>query len=87
MNIKPVVLSLAATALLVSLGLGRAVAQSNEAAAHQGMMDMKAMCDMHRKMMSKGSTADREAMAGKEMKGMPAEQKQQHMKMMDEQCR
>lgn len=61
--------------------------QSQEASPHEGGMDMKAMCDMHRQMMSKGSPADRKAMADKEMKGMSAEQKQQHMKMMDETCK
>jgi len=61
--------------------------QSREAATHEGGMDMKAMCDMHRQMMSKGSPADRKAMADKKMKGMSEEQKQQHMKMMDEQCK
>jgi hypothetical protein len=109
--------SLVVTALLASLGFGRAIAQVAEhdhehkgtasqatekqaksatgkpagkphkAAGGEGMMDMKAMCDMHRQMMSSGSPADREAMAAKETKGMSAEQKQQHMKMMDEKCK
>jgi hypothetical protein len=65
----------------------KASGQPRETSTHEGTMDMKAMCDMHRQMMSKGSPADREAMADKEMKGMSAEQKQQHMKMMDEQCK
>lgn len=61
--------------------------QSQKASTPDGKMDMEAMCDMHRQMMSKGSPADREAMAETEMKGMTAEQKQQHMKMMDELCK
>ena len=65
----------------------RSAAKRHKAANGEAMMDMKAMCDMHRQMMSKGSSADREAMAAKEMKGMSAEQKQQHMKMMDETCK
>lgn len=66
---------------------GKSAGKTQKAASHSGMMDMKAMCEMHRQMMSKGSPADREAMADKEMKGMSAEQKQQRMKMMDEQCK
>lgn len=66
---------------------GKSAGKPEEAANHGGMMDMKAMCDMHREMMSKGSSSEREAMVDKEMKGMSAEQKQQHMKMMDEQCK
>jgi hypothetical protein len=112
-----VALSLAATALFVSLGAHPAIAQEAEhdhqhqataagapekkvkkatsksaakpqkAAAGEGMTDMKAMCDMHRQMMSSGSQADRETMADKEFKGMSAEQKHEHMKMMDEKCK
>lgn len=66
---------------------GKSSEQPQETATHEGGMDMKAMCDMHRQMMSKGSPADRKAMADKKMKGMSEEQKQQHMKMMDEQCK
>lgn len=66
---------------------GKSSTQSQEDATHEGGMDMKTMCDMHRQMMSKASPADREAMANRAMKGMTAEQKQQHMKMMDEQCK
>lgn len=66
---------------------GKSSTQSREDATHKGGMDMKAMCDMHRQMMSKASPADREAMANRAMKGMTTEQKQQHMKMMDEQCK
>lgn len=115
MRKNAVVLSLAASALLASLG-GCAIAQDehdhqhqpastgssekaaksapgesgatrHQAAKGEGMMDMKAMCDMHRQMMTSGSQADREAMADREMKGMSAEQKRQHMKMMDETCK
>ena len=48
---------------------------------------MKAMCDMHRKMMATKSEKKRRTMANKEMKGMSAEQRRQHMKMMDEMCK
>jgi hypothetical protein len=65
----------------------KAAARPDKAASGEGMMDMKAMCDMHRQMMASGSQAEREAMADKEFKGMSAEQKHQHMKMMDEQCK
>ena len=53
----------------------------------EAMIDTKAMCDMHRKMMATKSSKQRQAMADKQMKGMSAEQRQQHMKMMDEQCK
>lgn len=66
---------------------GKSPAKPDKAAPAANMMDMQAMCDMHRQMMSKGSAADREAMAAREMHGMSAEQKRQHMKMMDEQCK
>jgi len=62
-------------------------AKPHQAAPGGKMMDTQAMCDMHRQMMSSGSPADREAMIDKEMKGMSPEQKQQHMKMMDEKCK
>lgn len=65
----------------------KSAGKSHKAAGGEGMMDMKSMCDMHRQMMSSGSPEDREAMAAKETKGMTAEQKQQHMKMMDEKCK
>jgi hypothetical protein len=69
------------------IATSKSAAKPHKAAAGEGMMDMKAMCDMHRQMMSSGSQADREAMADKEFKGMSAEQKHEHMKMMDEQCK
>ena len=62
-------------------------AKPQKTAPGGGMMDMKSMCDMHRQMMASGSPAERDAMADKEFKGMSAEQKHQHMKMMDEQCK
>lgn len=65
----------------------KSAAKPHKVAAGKDMMDMKAMCDMHRQMMSSGSQADREAMADKEFKGMSVEQKHEHMKMMDEQCK
>lgn len=66
---------------------GKPATEARKAVSGGGMMDMKTMCDMHRQMMASGSEADREAMADKEFKGMSAEQKRQHMKMMDEQCK
>lgn len=66
---------------------GKSSEKSHKAAGGERMMDMKTICDMHRQMMSSDSPADREAMADKEMNGMSAEQKQQHMKMMDEKCK
>jgi len=65
----------------------KAPARPNKAASSEGMMDMKAMCDMHRQMMASGSQSEREAMAAREFKGMSPEQKQQHMKMMDDRCK
>ncbi|TFW13339.1 hypothetical protein E4L96_19760 [Massilia arenosa] len=55
--------------------------------ANGSMMDMTAMCEMHRKMMGTKSSTERDRMAKKEMKGMSAEQRRQRMKMMDENCK
>ena len=66
---------------------GKFAGKTQEAANHGGMMEMKAMCDIHRQMMSKGISAEHGAMAEKGMKRMSAEHNQQHMKMMDEQCK
>ncbi len=58
---------------------------------HQGAgnskMDMQAMCDMHKEMMSAPSASERQAMAERKMKGMSPADKKKHMKMMDEHCK
>jgi hypothetical protein len=81
---------LAATVLLAGFLAGCAVTQSAEdshshASAPHAMMDMQAMCDMHKKMMSAKTPAERQAMMNEHMKSMTPEMRQ-HMQMMHEQC-
>jgi hypothetical protein len=52
-----------------------------------GMMDMKAMCDMHEKMMNAKTPEERRAMMDERMKNMSPEMMQKHMEMMQEQCK
>lgn len=64
-------------------------ARPNES-SQMGMMssmDMKSMCDMHRKMMGSKSPAEREAMMEQRMPSMSPEMRRQHMEMMDAKCR
>lgn len=65
---------------------GQSAANPHPLVSPATTMDMKMMCDMHRKMMTASSPADRKAMMDKEMHGMSAEQKREHIKMMDKQC-
>lgn len=51
------------------------------------MMDMKAMCGMHQKMMNARTPEERRAMMEESMKGMSPEMQQKHMDMMQEKCR
>jgi hypothetical protein len=55
------------------------------AAAPQAMMDMQSMCEMHKKMMSGKTPAERQAMMDEYMKSMPPEMRQR-MQMMHGQC-
>jgi hypothetical protein len=55
-----------------------------EKEAKDGRKDMKAMCDMHKEMMSK-SPAEREAMMAEKMKRASADGNR--TKMMDEHCK
>jgi hypothetical protein len=59
------------------------------AASHDktGMMDMDAMCDMHKEMMASGSKSERQMMMDERMKGMTAAEKKKHIKMMNEHCK
>ena len=52
-----------------------------------GMMDMKSMCDMHRKMMSAKTSEERQTMMDERMKNMSPEMRQKHMAMMQEKCK
>lgn len=54
--------------------------------AQGGMMDMQAMCDMHRKEMAGKSPAEQRSYMEERMKGMSPEM-QQRMRTMAEQCR
>lgn len=56
-------------------------------ADEQMKMNMTAMCDMHRKMMSTKAPGERMAMMGEHMQGMSPEMMQKHMDMMQEQCK
>jgi hypothetical protein len=48
------------------------------------MMDMKAMCEMHRKMMSTKTPEEQKAMMDERMKSMSPEMMKKHMAMMQE---
>ena len=52
-----------------------------------GQMDMKSMCEMHDKMKNAGTQAERSAMMNERMKNMSPEMQQQHMEMMQKQCK
>ena len=82
--------SLAAPILLAGFLAGCAATQSaqdshSHASAPHAMMDMQAMCDMHKKMMSGKTPAERQAMMNEHMKSMAPEMRQ-HMQMMHEHC-
>ena len=57
------------------------------AGGQMGMMDKKSMCEMHDKMMSAKTPAERTAMMDDHMKNMSPEEKQKHMGMMKQQCK
>lgn len=48
------------------------------------MMDMKAMCDMHKKMMGAKSPEEQKAMMDERMKSMSSEMMKKHKAMMQE---
>jgi hypothetical protein len=52
-----------------------------------GTMDMKAMCDMHKQMMSSQMSAQHQAMMAEHMKSMPQDKMTEHMKMMEATCK
>jgi hypothetical protein len=52
-----------------------------------GQMDMKSMCEMHERMKNAATPAERNAMMNERMKNMSPEMKQQHMEMMQRQCK
>jgi hypothetical protein len=60
---------------------------SGPAGEQRGMMDMKAMCDMHDRMMAAKTPEERRAMMDEHMKNMSPEMVQKHMQMMQEQCK
>jgi len=71
---------------LVGCAASGAAENHSHASAPHAMMDMQAMCDMHKQMMSGKSPAERQAMMDDHMKSMAPEMRQ-HMRMMHEQCR
>lgn len=56
------------------------------AMAMMGTQDMQAMCEMHKKMMSAKTPAERQAMMDERMKSMSPEMMEKHKAMM-EHCR
>ena len=57
----------------------------SHASTPHAMMDMQAMCDMHKKMMSGKTPAQAQAMMDEHMKSMSPEMRQR-MQMMHAQC-
>lgn len=57
------------------------------ASEQRSTMDMKAMCDMHQKMMSAKTPEERKAMMDGHMKNMTPEMMQKHMEMMQSNCK
>ena len=57
------------------------------AGGQMGMMDKKSMCEMHDKMMSAKTPAERTAIMDDHMKNMSPEARQKHMEMMKQQCK
>lgn len=56
-------------------------------AGQMGMMDAKSMCEMHDRMMSAKTPAERTAMMDERMKNSSPEERQRHMEMMKQQCK
>lgn len=89
-------LSLGAIGLTVAALAGCAATAGHPRSPHiaaapaggPGQMDMEAMCDMHRQMMSK-PMAERQAMMQEHMKSMSmsADAMQKHMQDMQERCK
>lgn len=83
-RVVPLVLS----ALLAVVLAGCAVPQKSDARAHadMGAMDMQAMCEMHRKMMSGKLPAEQQVMMQENMKSMTPEMRQR-AQAMHEKCK
>ncbi|ROZ79582.1 hypothetical protein [Ramlibacter sp. WS9] len=74
---------------LLAVGLaGCAAPQKSNAHAHSdtGSMDMQAMCEMHKKMMSGKPPAEQQAMMQEHMKSMAPEMRQR-AQAMHEKCK
>ena len=56
------------------------------ASGQMGMMDRKSMCEMHHRMMTAKTPAERAAMMDERMKNMSPETRQKHLEMMKQQC-
>lgn len=83
------VVPLVSSVFLVGALFGCAAAapkSSDHAHATMATMDMQAMCDMHKKMMSGKSSAEQQAMMQEHMKSMTPEMRQR-MQAMHEQCK
>jgi hypothetical protein len=87
MKAKRLLFAVAPAVLLATLLAGCATGPHDPMAHdHGSMMDMKAMCDMHRQMMVGNTPQERQAIIDEHMKSM-SPQMRQHMRMMDEQCK
>jgi len=78
------------SSVLLAVGLAGCAAASHKSDAHahadMSTMDMQAMCEMHKKMMSGKPTAGHQAMMQEHMKSMTPEMRQR-MHAMHEQCK
>jgi hypothetical protein len=88
MTLNSRVLPLACLALLATVLAGCAAPQKSDARAHadMGSMDMQAMCEMHKKMMSGKPAAEQQAMMQEHMKSMTPEMRQR-AQAMHEKCK
>jgi len=53
---------------------------------HMGMQGHQDMCSMHQQMMSARTPEERQAMMEQAMPGMPREERERHLQMMQQMC-
>ena len=76
-----------------SAGTGAGVGASGSAGSgtaaggeHMGMQGHQDMCSMHQQMMSARTPEERQAMMEQAMPGMPREERERHLQMMQQMC-
>ncbi len=88
---RPAGLAAAAFAVLALTGCASSHdakhARHHSASSSPHAMDMKAMCEMHQKMMSTKTPEERQAMMDQHMKSMSPEKMKAHMEMMQNKCK